>query len=303
MSGKPRWSRAGFAARIKVSPANMHLIIEGRDWDPAFYSLLMDEMYGLGNYVIHLVESVNVYEDNARGKPTGGKRAVIDLHDWMLEHGYLAKNAKARTVFALDRDADDLTGQLVESDFVMYTKGYDVEAEIVLNADPIKAFMSTFSLTRQEASDLHGFLGDWVEEMARRWSNWISFCLVSKQYKISCGVSFSRPSCIQDPHTGQADSNLVNWAKNELLNKCQPLTEEDIDNWAAIFDGVLSNTLGKYHVKGKWLPNYLLSRFRDFEAGRQVVATQESDVIRGSLGALNFSGQWTAHYKKFLLSG
>ncbi|WP_143056299.1 hypothetical protein [Pedococcus cremeus] len=272
-------------------------MFEGRAHDPYFYGGILEASTTLRSDEVQLIPIEVV-------SGTGGKAALLSLFDWSRKKGVLRtqkRSGESVLVFMLDRDSDFMTGGTRRSPHVVYTKRYDVEAEIFANADAEKALGSHLSLTPQEANALVTHLGDWRGDLANLWRTWILLCCIARVTRAQCDVTFARASAVNDPRYSPEDAHLVR-AKESSLRRVTGLKHVDYADLRSRMDRRLTRLYERGEadqvLKGKWLPGYLDEAVKGGLPGRHVKNKGKlgSSITESFAAALSFNGAWVRHY-------
>lgn len=290
-------SSTAFAQRVLMGRARLWLIVEGRDHDRSFYDRLLETHPQLGpmDYEIRLAEEINV-----SGVVAGGKRHVtailasLALHDVLVQE---ASSGKRSVLFVLDRDYDDLTGQLAVSRHLLYTRTTDVEAEIVINGDPVRAAATAFSLPRSVVDSLlpaRGF--DLAQNLANHWRDWIELGVSAACCAIG-GARYSQVSKIHAGIFGALDSAALQKAQQQTVPTAGPDLTRHQEAMLQI-DDLYAAGLGALLVKGKWLPTYIHHLVTSgLPASTPVSSVPHATITKIYLETVDFGDSWATYYR------
>lgn len=294
----PRDARA-FARRVRMSKATrLWLIVEGRVHDRSFYDRVLGShpaSRDLG-YSVRLAEQIEL-----DGVAAGGRKHVTALYELLEKENYLRQQNKQginRIGFAFDRDFEGLRSQDVVPAQVVMTRGLDVEADILLSGDLVRATSSAYSISRD---DVAGFIGgaiDLARALAQLWRDWITAGVCSACTGCETGVRHSKISRINEGGYGAVDPTKMTSVFDGIESRLA--TDEDRQKYQEAHDLVEEMFAAGEEwllVKGKWIASYVhhlvTTNLGDAPREKNVAA----DVVsKTSLETLDFAAPWVNHY-------
>jgi len=301
MTKLPRDARA-FARGVQMGTDRLWLIVEGRVHDRPFYDrLLSSHLHTATNgYSIRLAEQLEVV-----GTSAGGKAHLLSLYAELGKHGLL-KTVNSRganhILFAMDRDFDEFADTVIDSPHVMYTIGMDVEADILLHGDLVRATSSAYSVARSEASMVVSDGLSLARSLCVLWKDWIIAGACSAVCGIETGVRYSRVSRINANGFGALDEK----ARDALFAAFDDEHLPQEARFASVVarskaETALSADREWTFVKGKWLASYVAHLIRDVLGDTPKQANVSSDVLsKTCLETVDFEGVWKSAYMDHL---
>lgn len=282
-----------FAARIRMSSTRLWLLVEGRVHDRPYYDRLLASHDGLaGSYSVRLSESVEL-----DGASAGGKEFALSLFEFFEAEDLLvqANNQGLRTLaIALDRDIDHLSKELTTSPHVFYTRSMDVESDILLHGDILRAAADAFSLTRERVSEVLSPAPALALDLADRWKDWITTGVCAMACGLPTEVAFSRTSRINEGgygplSTGEAAVLTRQVEIRAAAASCEVEYQRLREQVERIYDAGDQWTL----VKGKWLAGFVWHLVHQATTGEARDARVQTETLaKTCLGTLSFHEQW-----------
>lgn len=296
---KIAYSFKAFLRRSAMSQDSLFLVVEGKRLDRHFYDKLIAARAEIGDagYQIHLAEQI----ENSQGVSAGGKQAVLGLFDDTKRAGALTqRNNTGPTVlmFALDRDHDFVVGGTRRSDHVVYTDNADIEADAFAHGDDASALALALSLTRNQGERLVASLGNWMEDLAVAWRDWLTLCCCAASVGAYCGLHVSKPSWINSSHYGAVEAGKMQAARTQIGRKAtfsgdrttrQRLITRRVDKY-------FESANGRALLKGKLLSEYLLHRVTSSAPPSASIDTStfKYTVVTAYLSTVDFSAPWAS---------
>ncbi len=289
---KPAWSPKAFSRRVLISLRSLHIVVEGKSHDSAYYGLIAESSAVLaGDYEISRVDKIYT---------SGGKEGVLKVFETMRRSGHLIQASSAGpkvAVFMLDRDAEIVTGGTKRNPHIFYTRGYDVEADILMHGDTARALGATVGLSPADSRDLAERLGSWHQDAAHKWRDWVVLCCVATVLGIGSSANYSRGKV--------SDSDLRSiWSTRSKIKTASGMGDDEFE----AFEGSIAKKIdavyesGKCHtlVKGKWLPFYLRERVSDLFDPSECPDMNdfEKKVVSNFLLSLDPTRKWGQRYSK-----
>lgn len=300
MSRKLSWSVDGFARRVMMGGAVVHAVIEGRRIDPVFYDRLLDALLPNITHEVTLVEQITLPSQ----KTAGGKTAVLGVYDHLRRSRKLSQtlNSGMRSIaLFVDRDFDHYKNTRRRSAHVIYTQYHDVESEVWHFGDFARALASALSLTRPEAEKIAKSIGDPLEWLSARWSEWIELCCLAACMQSHCEVRASQASRIHD-----AGGRLQHAELRRLETKIRSTARKA--NAGAVEARVRRRFARDKRsadlpllVPGKWISREIAVEIRNLIAGQPVdLSALESGLLPALIDTIDFGNGF--HYWRAALA-
>jgi hypothetical protein len=255
----PRYSRAGLAGVARLTRAKYTVFVEGKIHDAVYYERMLNFEDSLAAAGIRIMRSYEV-SDSEVG--TGGKTAVLSLHDYFKEQGQLSISTNDMTkhmAFLVDRDFDEFEDSLRDDQHVIYTHSPDVEAEVYRLGNLQRALATVFSLTNDESEALASSIGNFHFELAIRWRQWITMCIAAAPLRSRCEVRPSRPSSINEGTYGAFDAGAYDNHKKSLLRTAEVEHPElELQKITDTVDSVYEAGSYPKLLKGKLIPGFIV---------------------------------------------
>ncbi|MFB8017729.1 hypothetical protein ACFC36_04095 [Streptomyces rubiginosohelvolus] len=194
---------------------------------------------------------------------SGGKTRLKSFFQELEGSGSLTSDLQGKTTvvaFFMDKDVDDATGSLINSDHIFYTEFYDVENHIFHEGDVAKAVASACSLPPNWCRATFGVAGLWQAEVARKWVDWVRLCYTSKASGIASEANYGRPSPINDPAYGVVDFESLAKLEKRLHKKIREHSNGSCVDWSVSrqkVDRLYSVKQWDRVFKGKWYAHIL----------------------------------------------
>lgn len=183
-----------FVRRMQISPTRVFVFVEGES-DQHFYSHLATAAYE-GRWSFRLT-SANILR-GPKGKP--GLVAFFGhlRRNKLLCHTFKTKQTVA--VFCLDKDVDDLTGELIESDHVLYTEFHSLENYFYVYGDLPNALSAVAEVELAKCRDefTSTTQTEWRKRAAESWRAWVELCLMIRLCGLDGPCNYSSPSQLHD---------------------------------------------------------------------------------------------------------
>lgn len=251
-------SASGGLRAMQISTAQIFAFVEG-GLDRPFVERLL-------RLFVPAPTRVRVVAIKETDSGTGGKAALVDHFRRLRRKGHLLASAWGKpfvSLFFLDKDADDALRKLIVSPHVAYTPTYDLEGSLFSCGDVVEAVSGACHVTRQQAETLVGDVGDFLIQLSRNWSDWITLCLISQYKKKNFGCTFDRISMVnKDPILPPDPAELDAWkikARSELALSDQSFNRLYSRFFALVHASILAGEPLRY-FKGKWLKHALQRR-------------------------------------------
>lgn len=294
-------SEGGAVRALQISETVIFAYCEGKRNDPFFYRSILDIIESKTGIAaeLKLIE---------RETGTGGKKSSLAHFEDMRRKEMLDSVFKGKRMvcaYFLDKDADCVTGEIVDSKHIIYTGCYDVEAHIFRDTDLRAAIAIALSIEPSKVPSKMRDAAKWCEYVANLWNEWLNLCVFSQRHRINCGCGYSRPSLINGDGLGATDEPAYRTHIDKLRNKY----EEKFDAFETAFYAVKNELEERRRrgvlfslFKGKWIVDVLELDLRrqmpaevgDWDGFRQRIAS-------AALARLDFNGSWTSQYVDCLM--
>ncbi len=294
---KLQYSLPGYLRRIQMSFEVLYVFVEGYT-DRYVYSRITDsECQKLGiPYTIVAAEEV---PDGA-----GGKRALLELFDFLRLRSSLIRNFKGKTtvcIFFLDKDTDDFLKTKRKSEHLVYTRTYELENYLFIHGNLTEAAAASASL---DIGSIRAGLGDyaeWRRKAATKWKEWVKLCLFSQIHGIQSAINYRCKSRVNKELCGPLDSNLCEQWRLTLERKSGLPSGRFKVLFARIsrkIDRMYRENQHDLIFKGKWYAHFLaydiekIANTKAFQSRRL-----EKRLLTALAQTLNLDGDWTHDFR------
>lgn len=294
---RPRRSPAGFRRRVQISRYSLHIVVEGQNFDSAYYGLIAEGSSSASTlgYVITRIDTIGL---------GGGKASVLKLFGSMKRSGHLIQRVSSGTrvvVFMLDRDAERVLGGSKRSPHVYYTNGYDVESDIISHGSDFKALSWAASLAPIDSREIARRLSGWRSHAAELWRDWLFLCCVSHKLGVACEATFKSKSKINLAIFGSVQTGEYERIRRQILTRSGlsaiefEIVEQTIQRR---LEKLYSRGDGELLVKGKWYPAYLKYRLASEKTSSGPVNARDLEkvAVTSYLASLDVSDVWATRY-------
>lgn len=284
-----------------MTRARYTVFVEGKHHDAVYYERLLNESPELSSAGVRIMRSTEVSDVEVS---TGGKSAVLALHDHFDEEGSLSiptNDATKHMVFLLDRDYDQFEGKLCSSKHVIYTHATDVEGEIYRQGDLSRALATVFSLTTDEVKELTTTVGNFSFELAIRWRHWITMCIAVGPLRSRCSVAPSKPSKINVDIYGKFDAKAYSHHRLEMMRTSQVENpEEKLVSITNLVDEVYEKGAYFRLIKGKLIPGFIVHLVSlRHTVNQRDLAAKATQLTLAMLETTNYAVQAEYHVTRF----
>jgi len=298
VNGRLTYSSAGLIRSMQVTRAKLHVFVEGRDLDSYVYGRICEAV--MPGIFTHRITRA----DELSPASTGGKEVLLAHFKRFRRQNKLVidfKGAKSATLFFLDKDLDDLSRRKKRSGHVVYTRSYDLEAEVFREGDLVDAVAALCSLSPTAVR--HKFAPtDWRKQSLDAWRPWVEFCVLSKTNPALGLPSYGNVSLMHD--SGDLALNPAKQAR--LATKLTTASVAAAVSLLALEDLAKRRVArsyaatGGYEVfKGKWFPETVVALAKThfpIEAGR--VTAFKSHLASHVAQTLPMRAPWVLHYSQ-----
>jgi len=252
--------RKSLIRSMQISSTNVFCFVEGVTNDRFFYDQLIrhNETLSKQNYEFKTAKEIC----DAHG---GGKEVLLNwFNELDTSNKLITELGGKRTVIIifLDKDIDDLEGNMLNSPNIIYTKYYDVENHIFAHGDIIKATAAATSLDMETVAKLLIDSNSWRRSAAERWKDWVALCIAMRIKKIHNACNYANCSKINTPINGpvcttKLAEELEQLEVNSGLNKDQ--INQTLADARIIVNGFYVENNFDIIFKGKWYATILES--------------------------------------------
>jgi len=252
-------SQGGFIRSLQMSSASVFAFVEGR-LDRPFFDRLLDQVCGLKGLKHQVIAMKELPGE------TGGKSRLLSTFQTFRKQGLLMSLAfgkKMACIFLADKDADDYCLRKLRSAHLIYSPSYDLEGHLFTCGNLQRALADSSGITLQQAQLLIPDPEAWLMNVAEKWKDWISLCLISQRGKVNCGCTFDRISAINADPLAPASVHKLEHFKNALAVALGVTSDRFEQIYSTTYRRVeASLNAGKpmKYFKGKWL-SYLMQKF------------------------------------------
>ena len=283
---------------MQVTRAKLHVFVEGRDLDSYVYGRICEEvMPGIFTHRITRADELSPAK-------TGGKQVLITHFQRFRRQNKLVidfKGVKSATLFFLDKDLDDLSRRKKRSDHVVYTRSYDLEAEVFREGDLVDAVAALCSLSPTAVR--HKFSAmDWRKQSLDAWRPWVEYCVLSKTNPALKLPSYGSVSLMHD--SGDLTVNPTKKAQlSRKLATASAAASVPLTKLEALAKRRVSRSYdvsGGYEVfKGKWFPETILTIAKThFPTEASRVTGFKSHLTSHVAQTLPMRAPWVLHYSQ-----
>lgn len=292
---RPQYSSAGMLRACQMAEENVAIFIEGIHSDPFFFCSILKETRLSSRYTIR---RANELEDE-----NGGKKKTKSFFGFLLNKNSLITELdgkKTAIFFFLDKDIDDLAKNLIKHPHVIYSRHYNIENDIAINSNIIKAVGCACSLEEKKIpASLKS--NTWHIDAHTALKNWVLICLLIQLYNIPGHASYSSFSRIHDRSLTELPNSLEaaldTLKKNSGMNDIQ--FDSAIRRIIRIRDRLLGRGKGDHIFNGKWYFNYLEALIEKALSGTPFDKNSLPDRLRSScMATLNFRKPWSLPYRR-----
>jgi len=269
-------SPEGLRRLTQIESAQIHIYVEGKNGDRYYYAkILADTVARSGlKAEFHLSREIPGHGE--------GKSKCLHFHDFLSEKRELVSTLEGKCTvncFILDKDVDDLTGELRNCQHVIYTRHYCVENHIVTESDVADALAAAIGMDPQQLMMHIGDQTAWLAHCCERWKEWVALCIVAKVS--DCRIkNFGVYSAVNRNITDPADDELVRQFIREIAHKLELSESTVTDRYLGalqVFRALQTRGEQDRLFKGKWYAAFLS------ELGRRLVGGVDEKAIWSAL--------------------
>ena len=292
-----RHTLSGFFRKLQIHDRHVFAFVEGNYNDSFFFGNICESVCKSRNlsYQILRAEELPVQ--------AGGKEALVQFYKIARSRKSLIIHFTRKSsvlIFFLDKDVDDILRKMCRSDHVIYTRYYDIENHLFLNANFERAVAATCSRDETEIRSLPLFQNNWCHNAAVRWKEWVTLCLICMIKGIALANYRNNSSSVNIPRNGPVDPNAFEDMKNRIISALGCSDEEFDDEYskvAARVDKIYRQGRQDIIFKGKWYPSLLENDLVDYYSpgGIRVFGIKRA-ICKTLAATLDFSDQWAKHF-------
>jgi hypothetical protein len=282
---------------MQMSATRVFIFVEGRNTDAFFYGEISRPVCEDVGLECEIVRADRVSSG-------GGKQGLLALYrhfeatDSLIER---SRGTNSWCLFYLDKDVDDVLGELVLSPHIVYTPCYTVENALFMFGNLIRAMAAASSLDAARLAQRIPDKTAWARAKATVWREFVALCLFSQKQGIHTDCTYK---CNSSPlHEGGPGTvaDRLEARKIELVQR-SGLTAEQIDHkfraCLRLIDRVYRKNQHDSVFNGKWYIPLLMREIEAVAGGEQYSAHALANGLAAALKAtLDFSARWTEHFR------
>jgi hypothetical protein len=254
-------SHEAFLRMMQMSEFEVFVFVEG-ERDQFFYGLICDRAYG---------DRVRYRFHRANELPIGvGKQALTGFFRFLAHVKKLChtfKSQKKVAVFCLDKDIDELTGDVILSPHIVQGELHSLENYLVVYGDVPMAMAS--AVERDIATVRVTFRRNdsgWRRAAAAQWSAWMVLCVCARLNRVDPSpTNYSSPSLIQTGAYGTVDVARHEHYRS-LLRGALGASDDDFDALHESAEAIVVERIDNDRVdevfKGKWYGYFFIEDAR-----------------------------------------
>lgn len=230
-------------------------MVEGREVDGYLYDKVCEATFAPSRTQWRVLRA-----DELAGPGNGGKQVLLNFFDYLRNCRSLQTKGAYTTLFCLDKDVDDVQRRQRSSLHVLYTTMYDIEGQVIQEADLKDCAAAAMSLPRSQMGHLAP-TAVWLREAERLWAEWVALCLTCRRLGLP-HADYGRLSVVNNPPNGPTDPLQV----EKLLIAISAATGLSLADVRKRFNYRLQRFLAKVATgdgavlfKGKWYFDILLA--------------------------------------------
>src|SRR5260370_23440975 len=234
-----------------MSATRVFIFVEGRHTDVFFYGELSRPVCDSAGLEREIVRA-----DRVSG--SGGKQDLLALYRYLEAADSLTERSKGTEswcLFYLDKDVDDILGQVVLSPHIVYTPCYTVENALFMYGDLIRAMAAASSLDPARLTRRIPDKTAWAREKANAWKEFVALCLFSQKYGVHTDCTYKRNSSPLHESGSHDLAGQLQVRKNELQQR-SGLTAEQIERKfqasLRLVERIYKKNLHDSVFNGKW---------------------------------------------------
>lgn len=258
----PSRDSRSFISALSLDDVGIILITEGKDNDPFVYSMLLDSCIALSEtrYEVVRIETIDL-SGLGISKGSSGKSPMKSLFYHLKRASELSGklvNEKYFCIFAMDKDVDDFTNQIISDDHVVYTPTYDIEGLLFSSIDIEKLICSAASADRPSVNRAIGICTAY--DIVSKWQEWAALCYANAVLSIGHGVGYGL-SRINSPYHASADIAALETITDEIvkMGETKGIVRSDFESKYQEGIELMKHQPMPKIFKGKWITTILCS--------------------------------------------
>lgn len=303
MTTKLKRDARAFVQRARMSgTSKLWVLVEGKVHDRAFYDRLLS-FNAEAHYQDH---DVRVAEElSLEGKEGSGKTHVLALYALYEREGLLraaSRTAVHNFLFVVDRDLDVIAERLRggggPKPHLITTLTRDIESDILLHGDVVRAVSSTYSIGLARSRAIVASARQAAADLANLWREWIKLGVCEVTCELKSGLPHGKHSLVNKPSVGPVDGlALTAWRSHHSTRAADLVCEErysSVERW--VDEQYLEGDQWRL-VKGKWLAWYIARHVQQRCGDMPMQSGVPDDVLsKTCLETLDFTAEWTNAY-------
>jgi hypothetical protein len=301
---KPRHSQAGFRRYMQMSATRIFILVEGKRTDPFIYGGICGPLCEIAGREYEIVRA-----DRIEG--SGGKQTLIGLYYYLEDSASLIGHTKTGAsfcIFYLDKDVDDVFGDLITSPHVVYTPFYNIENSLFIHGNVVTAAAAAASLDIALIQARIPEAAAWRGQRADAWKDFVVLCLFSGKHDVNCDCTYGcHGSPLNNPPEAPTDAEKANARRAVLRGLLAEFSEDEFNlkyrAAARLVERIYGHDAHDVIFNGKW---YVLLLIREIELATHSEFDNRhalSNSILAALAAtLDFTAGWTEYFKNPLLN-
>lgn len=298
MTDRLRFSTTGQRRRMEISRVDVFVFVEGMHDRPFYDRLCNEHLDSLScQYSVHTGAELN-----ADGRTGGGKQRLLSYFEYLRESDGLYNTRfgkKKIAFFFLDKDVDDIAGEVRQSPHITYTEPYEVENYLFLHGNIIEACASAAALDVGSVRAEIGKPAHWRSKVFREWKEWVILCLFSHLNNLDVGCRFGRQSQVHHYSDGHLNQDRHTEFCNRLMAASTCSTDIFLEQYKKAQQIVHDCHIEKRSdtiFPGSWYFGFLArAAYRAAEGRPYNNRGFEYSARSVLLGSLDFQASWAAN--------
>lgn len=288
---------SAYLMTLRMTQYRTIIFVEGRDNDPTFYGAIATRYQRETGRSVDLRLAEELPAAARRGETRGGAggkrvlyRAATFLVSWRnREAGRFLRGKEI--AFCADKDVDDILGAYPDCPAMICTPLHSVENHLIRGCDLHRviccAVSAPSSTVQREMGDCNEILA-----LARRWKEWVIYCLVSLRLGIRRSGNYGQESPFNDPAHDQAEPIRVTqaFALAKRSHGDGLAFDAEVRAVTQFVDDLIQSDRYDEVFKGKWYASILFH------------CLESRNPLRTGARACGKNGLWVAIRSNFSLS-
>ena len=292
------YSPSAYSRSMQISRVPLFIFIEGYKDRYVYDQIVQSECQRAGvSYKVVTAEEIGI--------SGGGKEALLKFFDYLAIESSLICNFNGKTtisIFFLDKDVDDVLNTMRSSEHIVYTETYEIENYFFIHGELNEVAAASASL---EVQSIRATLGDyevWRHRAAKKWKDWVRFCLFSK----TCSIEpMSNYGLLRSPINAEVCGPVKRTEYKRYLSDLQNKSHLPHDEFKRSFgrlcrqvDRIYSAGQHDRIFKGRWYACFLVEDIKRVAARRCFNSEQlETKLLSGLALKLNYCDPWAEHFR------